>query len=189
LDEFNERLGEADRFAAKKEPSKARMSYQEALHVIEDNDEPIFMIAHAACALKYASTFSKRNTERGELLETAEDLLSRLYASKERLSIDLSSTKEEVLATLFKLLTQLHALMPEEPREARQMIQIKIESCKAALPEQFEFEPEVSPTRRRKVSRGFPGGKPASIFARFLILGLAAVGVIALYRRFIVRAN
>ena len=64
LDEFNERLGGADRFAEKKEFSKARKLYEEALHVIEKESGAIFMIANATCSLKYASTFRRRNTRK-----------------------------------------------------------------------------------------------------------------------------
>jgi len=121
------------------------------------------------------------------LLAEAQARLSQLYDDKEIVYSQLQWTKEKFFATLVDLLTKLHALMPEE-HEDRQLIQSRIEFCKAALPEQVESELELSPLRRRKVARGFPGGRPAIIFARFLLLGLAAVGVIALYRRFISRA-
>jgi hypothetical protein len=189
MDNFNELVREADRCAAKMQPTKARQLYEEA-RSLKLRGSPFATIACVICLLNYASTFNSRNQKKDELLAEAQSRLSQLYDDKEIVYSQLQWTKEKFFATLVDLLTKLHALMPGE-HEDRQLIQKRIGFCKAALPEQVESELELSPLRRRKVSRDFPGRSrsPAMIFAGFLVLGLAAVGVIALYRRFIVRAS
>ncbi len=183
LDQFNEKLKEADRCAAKKELPQARRLYWEALQFVQDRDDVMSKLAHATCLLTLASTFSSRNHREREGIFRAEGILSNVYENRENLPPDINST-------LVELLTKLHLMLPEEHLELRQAVQEKIDTCKAALPKQDEDV--LGPfTFVRKVSRGFPigSGRPAVIFAGFLILGLAAVGVVSLFRRFVIRVS
>jgi hypothetical protein len=182
-DEFNEKVREADLYAAKMEPTIARQLYQEALDITLKL--PLFStLAGITCRLHYASTFIRSNEKKTALLAEVEEMLARLYEVKEETILHFNWTREKFFATLVELYTDLHAQMPEEPYEAWQRIQNLIAFYKADLPKPDE-------TARRKVTPGFPrrSASPAALFARFLIFGLAAVGIIALYRRFVTRVG
>jgi hypothetical protein len=178
------------------ELEKARALYEEA-RAVNLSSSPISSIARVTCLLKYASTFIGKNPKKDELLKEAESRLDgQLYDDREWLATSLNWTKEKVFATLIDLFTKLHALMPEEPVKARQLIQKRIESCKLGFSvhrseDEKELEATSSSGGKRKLKRVSPDGsmKSSMVFARFAILALVAISAIALYRRFFSRAN
>jgi hypothetical protein len=161
LDEFHEKVKEADAFFNNDKPH-ARKLYEEALLTIEGRDEIDYLLARAPCLLKLIGTCAKEDAARAVLRNTAQDIIFNLYKNNELLCEGGKYTKGEAFSLILGYLRLLRELTPSRQAGYTRLslaIQSRIDACKKEVPE----ESAAAPTREgRSAAASSTASRPSS---------------------------